>query len=38
MRMRGEGPKFLKLSNGRIRYRKEDLIEWLENGVTVKAA
>lgn len=31
-RMKGVGPRFLRLDNGRIRYRKEDLIQWLENG------
>lgn len=31
LRSRGEGPPYLKL-NGRIRYKRADVIAWLESG------
>ncbi|XBQ15419.1 MAG: helix-turn-helix domain-containing protein [Oceanicaulis sp.] len=38
MRWRGRGPRHMELPNGRIRYRKQDLIEWIENGSEPEAA
>jgi excisionase family DNA binding protein len=38
MRSRGGGPRFATLENGRIRYRKQDLIEWIEQGLREDAA
>lgn len=38
MRCRGGGPRHIELPNGRIRYRKQDLIEWIENGSEPEAA
>ena len=38
MRCRGGGPRYIELPNGRIRYRKQDLIEWIENGSEPEAA
>ena len=29
MRCKGGGPKFVRLSRGRIAYREEDLAEWI---------
>ena len=31
MRMRGDGPKYSKISNRLIIYRKADMDEWLES-------
>lgn len=33
-RMKGIGPKFLKLENGSVRYRWADIDAWLEAQVT----
>lgn len=33
-RMKGIGPKFLKLENGNVRYRWEDIDAWLDAQVT----
>ena len=30
-RVRGGGPKFVRVSNRSIRYRRSDLIEWIES-------
>ncbi|MCR9129613.1 MAG: helix-turn-helix domain-containing protein [Alphaproteobacteria bacterium] len=38
MRSRGGGPCYIELPNGRIRYRQQDLIEWIEQGLEPKAA
>lgn len=38
LRYRGAGPRFCKLSNTRIRYRIEDLIEWIEGAQTTEPA
>lgn len=29
MRMKGKGPKYVKLGKHTVRYRKEDVIEWV---------
>jgi predicted DNA-binding transcriptional regulator AlpA len=33
LRCTGEGPKFVRLSRGRIAYREEDLAAWLASRV-----
>ena len=33
MRWRGGGPKFVRLSRGRIAYREEDIAEWIAKRV-----
>ena len=38
MRSRGDGPRFIRLPNGRIRYRKQDLIVWMEQHSEPEAA
>ena len=32
-RFKGGGPKFIKISHRAIRYRRKDLIEWIEGKV-----
>ena len=32
-RVRGGGPKFVKLSKRSVRYRRADLLEWIENNI-----
>jgi predicted DNA-binding transcriptional regulator AlpA len=32
-RHKGKGPRYIKLSRRAIRYRKEDILEWLENSI-----
>lgn len=34
-RVRGGGPKFIRVSNRSIRYRRADLIEWIESKTRV---
>jgi predicted site-specific integrase-resolvase len=31
-RVVGQGPDFVTLANGRIRYRREDVATWIEGG------
>ena len=38
MRYRGCGPRYYRLPNGHIRYRKQDLIEWIEQESEPNAA
>lgn len=33
-RMQGKGPRFLKLENGSVRYRWEDVDAWLDAQIT----
>lgn len=38
LRWRGGGPRYIELPNGRIRYRKQDLIEWIEQSMEPEPA
>lgn len=38
MRSRGRGPRYIILEGGGIRYRRQDLIEWIEQGLNEHAA
>ena len=34
-RVLGKGPEFVRLPNGRIRYRRTDVVAWIESGSRV---
>jgi hypothetical protein len=37
-RFKGGGPKFIKISHRAIRYRKKDLIEWIDGKVRISTS
>ncbi len=37
-RFKGGGPKFIKISHRAIRYRRKDLIEWIDGKVRISTS
>lgn len=38
LRLRGGGPRYVRLSARAVRYRREDLVAWIEAGIRTNTA